>query len=209
MVDMIDGCALRAPAADVLIAPHCFVDLSKAPCDDRCFGQRRGMAISITNSIGGGQHLDLEVKLLKPFHRPRALAIITSNGKGSHCRTLRQHYKAPYGTHRHTVPCLVFGRSVPLAAVPSAAVAAAPSSPWRPRCLPPLGLFPSTSSTRSGSLRSIGKLFGRVRRECERVASPWAGTACLPLAMRCWPWGGVKSRVVPVSGGAACASLID
>ena len=41
MVDMINGCASGAPAAEIVIAPCCRNDLTKALCDYRCFGQRR------------------------------------------------------------------------------------------------------------------------------------------------------------------------
>ena len=82
MVDMINGCASGAPAAEIVIAPCCRNNLTKALCDYRCFGQRRGTALSNAPPIGSGQHLDLEVKLLKPIYQPRALAITYSHEQG-------------------------------------------------------------------------------------------------------------------------------
>ena len=135
MVDMINGCASSTPAAEIVIAPCCRNDLTKALCDYRCFGQRRGTALSNAPPIGSGQHLDLEVKLLKPFYQPRALAIIRSHGKGLVQRTRTQHYKEPYGTHLGAVRQVDLVRS-PFPALPS--FAAAPPASRRPRRTVPL-----------------------------------------------------------------------
>ena len=77
VVHIMDGCALGAPAAGILIAPRCCVNNTKALRDDRCFGQRRGKAISIDNPMGSGRHFDLEVKMSKPASQPRSLALMT------------------------------------------------------------------------------------------------------------------------------------
>ena len=203
MVDTFNGPALCAPAAEILIAPCCRNNLSKALCDTRYFVKRRGRALSSDNPLGSGRHFDLEVRVSKPASQPRP---------------------HPWSLITHTIKAQSAGSlfAGTLVAAGFASSCCTTSCPWafllpllllllllRVRAASYLlGCSPPTSSW-SRCLYPPSEMFARVRRVCECVASPWAGTACPPLAMRRWPWGGVKSRVVSTFGDATRASLVN
>ena len=139
--------------------------------------------------LANGRSLNLEVERSRLICPPRTPAIMITDVQGHSPRTRKQHREVPFGTHVDAVPQLGSRLSV-FPALPS--FAAAPSSPWRPRGGYPLlqdwplrlGPRPASPTSRSCCLHPLTDVLGRVRRECVCVASPWAGTACLPLAMR-------------------------
>ena len=137
--------------------------------------------------MGSGRHLDLEVKLSKPASQPRSLALMTHTFKALPAGRYGITRRYPMGRTKALFMqmfayLLLFPRYPPLLLLlrfpcVRAVVSHYRNGPpgWAPVLLRLL-LAVDVCLCRLKCLRACGVSV------C--VASPWAGTACLPLAMR-------------------------
>ena len=195
VVHIMDGCALGAPAAGILIAPRCRTYNTKALHDDRCFGQRRGKAISSNNPMRSGRHFDLEVKMSEPTSQPRSLALMTHTFKALPAGRYGITRRYPLGRIKALFMqmfayLLLFPRYPPLLLLlrlpcVRAVVSNYRNGPpgWAP---PPVPLTPSSHSSSDRSLSS--------RRPCHILCRRCVTDLC-EGPDRSIPWSSAVARV--------------